>query len=143
MPLIEILKARWYVFIAILAILIFLLNWFGVITILGKESFSTLTLYESNESFVPQGNTISLTEEDFKEFPQLASIIRDKTTKPTVISMEGIRSYDIPFTSDEYSLFLARYWSNVNRSEVDKPFPHNRIFEYNGKYYEFELPAIH
>jgi hypothetical protein len=142
MSLIEILKARWYVFIAILAILIFLLNWFGVITIIGKESFSTLSLYESNEGFIPQGHTITLTEEDFKEFPQLASIIRDKTTKPTVINKKGVRSYDVPFSSNEYSRFISRYWSNSSRSD-DKSWPPRRIFEYNENYYEYDYPVIH
>ena len=136
MTFIEILKKRWYVFIAILAILIFLLNWFGVITIIGKESFSTLHLDESNESAVPQGNTISLTDEDFKEFPQLASIIRDKKTNPTVIYKNVIRSYHIAFSSKEYSLFIARYWSNWSGED-------RRIFEYNGKYYEYDFPEIH
>jgi hypothetical protein len=143
MTFIELLKKRWYFFIAFVVIGIFVLNWFGIITIIGKESFSTLYLYESNESVVPQGYTFSLTEEDFKEFPQLASVIRDKTAKPTAIYKSGIRLYYIPLSSKEYGLFLARYWSNVSRSETDKPFPHNRIFEYDGKYYEFEIPDIH
>jgi hypothetical protein len=143
MNYVEILKKRWYVFIVFFVIVIFLLNWSGVITIIGKESFSTLYLVESNESVVPQGYTFSLTEDDFKEFPQLASIIRDKTTKPTYIYKNGIRSYHVQLSSEEYSRFLSRYWSNVSRSEVDKPFPHNRIFEYTGKYYEFEIPGIH
>jgi hypothetical protein len=143
MTLMDILRKRWYVIIAIFVIIIFLLNWFGFITIIGKESFSTLRLYELNESVIPQGHTISLTEEDFKEFPQLGSIIRDKNSKPTVISKMGIRSYEIPFSSEEYDRFIARYWSNVSRSEVDRPFPHNRIFEYKGKYYEYDLPQIH
>ena len=134
---IEFLKKRWYVVIAILVFVIFLLNWFGFITIIGEESFSTLHLYESNESFIPQGHTISLTEEDFKEFPQLASIIRDKNTNPTVIYKNGIRSYHISFSSDEYSRFISRYWSNWSRSED------RRIFEYKGKYYEYDFPEIH
>jgi len=133
----EILKKRWYVLIAFFVIVFFLLNWFGVITIIGKESFSTLHLYESNESVIPQGHTITLTEDDFKDFPQLASIIRDKKTNPTVIYKNGIRAYHIPFSSKEYSLFLSRYWSNSSGSED------RRIFEYKGKYFEYDLPEIH
>jgi hypothetical protein len=143
MTYIEILKKRWYVFIAILVIIILLLYWFGFITLIGGGSFSTLRLYELNESVVTQGNSISLTEEDFKEFPQLASIIRDKNTKPTLIDKNGIRYYEVNFSSNEFNRFIARYWSNVSAYEIDRPTPPRRIFEYKGKYYEYDEPQIH
>jgi hypothetical protein len=136
MTFIQILKKRWYVLIAILAVAIFLLNWFGIITIIGKESFSTLHLYELNESVVPQGNRISLAEGDFKEFPMLASIIRDKKQNPTRIFNDGTRFYMIPFTVNEMDTFNARYWKNSSGEN-------RRIFEYNGKYYEYDFPEIH
>jgi len=136
MTIIDLLKKRWYVFIVVLAITIFLLNWFGVITIIGQESFSTLRLYELNESVVPQGNRITLTEEDFKVFPQLASIIRDEKQNPTRIFDDGTRLYRVPFTSSEMNTFNSRYW--INSSREDK-----RIFEYKGKYFEYDLPQIH
>jgi hypothetical protein len=85
MNVVEILIKRWYVFVVIIGIIVLLLVWSGYFSFIGGESFSSLSLYESNESFIPQEHTISLTEEDFNEFPQLASIIRDKNSKPTVI----------------------------------------------------------
>lgn len=137
MTLTDILKKRWYVFVVIIGVIVLLLVWSGYFSFIGGESFSSLSLYESNESLIPQGYTIALTEEDFKEFPQLASIIRDKNTKPTVIYKNGIRFYHISFTSDEYSRFISHYWSNWSRSED------RRIFEYKGEYYEYGYPAIH
>jgi hypothetical protein len=135
MTFIEILKKRWYVCIAIFVVIILLLNWYGFITLFGKESFSTVHLSELNDSVVPQGKSISLTEEDFKQFPQLASIIRDK-------NQNAAHSYTILFTADEYNWFVSRYWSNI--SEEDKSqFPPRRIFEYEGKYYIYDYPQIH
>jgi len=142
MSLIEILKARWYVFIAIFGIIILLLVWSGYFSFIGGESISTMSLYESNESFIPQRHTITLTEENFKEFPQLASIIRDKTTKPTVINSKGVRSYDVPFSSNGYSRFISRYWSDSSGYD-NKSWPPRKISEYNGKYYEYGYPVIH
>jgi hypothetical protein len=105
-------------------------------TIIGKESFSTLHLYELNGSAVPQGNRISLTKEDFEEFPQLASIIQDKNKNPTRIFDDGKRFYLIPLTSIEMNRFNSRYW--LNSSGEDR-----RFFEDMGKYYEYNTHEIH
>ena len=42
---------------------------------------SRLFITEINESGVPNGNIIHITEEDFKKFPKLASVFRDKTQR--------------------------------------------------------------
>ena len=136
MTFIEILKKQWYVFIVILVIIIILLNSSSIFSLFTGESFSTLRLYELNGSYIPQGIHFSLTEEDFKEFPQLASIIRDKNQNPIQTFDDGTRFYMIPLTVDERDRFKARYWLNSTGED-------RRIFEYKGKYYEFTLPEIH
>lgn len=126
--------------LGIIFIVFFLLIffWNGFMTLIGQgESYSTLRLYEFNESVLPQGNRISLIDEDFKEFPQLASIVRDKNQKPTRIFEDGTRFYMIPLTEDEMYEFNRRYWSNYSG------FENRRLFEYKGKYYEYDYPQIH
>ena len=100
------------------------------------ESFSTLGLIELNGSYIPQGTPFSLSDDDFKEFPQLASIIRDTRQNPTQTYKDETRIYLIPLTESEMYRFNGRYW--LNNSGEDR-----RIFEYKGKYYEFTFPAIH
>jgi len=131
MTFIEIFIKRWYVYsvILVLGVIILLLFLVGISSSFGKESFSTVHMYEFNESVIPQGNSISLTEDDFKEFPQLASIIRDKNQKST-------HSYTILLTSDEYYKFIGRYWSNSSGEN-------QRFFEYKGNYYGYDNPQIH
>jgi hypothetical protein len=136
MTFIEILKKRWYVFIGILLVIILLLNLSSIFSLFGGESFSTLGLIELNGSYIPQGTSFSLTDDDFKEFPQLASIIRDTRQNPTQTYKDGTRIYLIPLTESEMYRFNGRYW--LNNSGEDR-----RIFEYKGKYYEFTFPAIH
>jgi len=136
-------EKSWVIVITILVILfigaIFALsNWGSVMALVGHgESYSTLRLYEFNENVVPQGNSISLTEADFKEFPQLALLIRDKKQKPTRIFDDGTRFFMIPLTSDEMYKFNDHFWSNYSGLE------NRRLFEYKGKYYEYDYPQIH
>jgi hypothetical protein len=136
MTIIEILKKRWYVFMMILVIIIILLNLSSIFSLFTGESFSTLRLYELNGSYIPQGIHFSLTEEDFKEFPQLALIIRDKNPKPIQTFDDGTRFYMVPLTETEMNRFNGRYWLNSTGEN-------RRIFEYKGKYYEYDLPQIH
>jgi hypothetical protein len=132
----------WKMVFAILGIIfivfsLVILNWNGFMTLIGSgESESTLRVYELNGSNVPQGIIISLTEEDFKEFPQLASTIRDKNQKPTRIFDDGTRFYMIPFTYIERHRFIGRFRSNFNGYE------NSRFFEYKGKYYSYDYPQI-
>jgi hypothetical protein len=124
----------WIIVVAILVILFLgtilaLSNWAGVMTLVGRgESDSTLYLYELNQSVAPQGNMISLTEEDFKTYPKLAPVIRDNKQKPIQILKNGNRLYTIPLTMEErYDYYPL----------VDK------ILEYEGKYYSYGIPEIH
>jgi len=136
MTFIDILKKRWYVFVVIIGIFVLLMIWSGYFSLIGGESFSTLHLYELNGSYIPEGTRFSLTEEDFKEFPQLASVIRDKKQNPQKIFPDGTRSYSFPLTESEMYKFNDRYWINSIGEDT-------RIFEYKGKFYEFTLPEIH
>jgi hypothetical protein len=136
MTFIEILKKQWYLFIVILVIIVILLNLSSIFSLFAGESFSTLRLYELNGSYIPQGIHFSLTEEDFKEFPQLALIVRDKNQKPMQIFNDGTKFYMVSLTSNEMERFNSRYW--LNRSGEMR-----RIFEYDGKYFEYDVPQIH
>jgi len=122
----EILKKRWYFFIAILGIVVFLLVLDGFNAITGDPS-ATIFIYELNSSVVPQGTSISLTAGDFKVFPKLAPVIRDKTQKKAVGLKDDDRNlYKISLTSAEWSTFTPRYGSSG-------------FFEYKGKYYSYDV----
>ena len=91
------------------------------------DPVSTIFIYELNSSVIPQENSISLTEEDFKVFPKLAPVIRDKTQKAVVIMDDGRLLYKISlFEEDERYTFTIRYGSSG-------------FFEYKGKYYSYGL----
>lgn len=132
----EILKKHWSVLIVILIMILLLLNWSSLFSLFSGNTFSTLHLYELNGSYVPQGTRFSLNEDDFKEFPQLASLIRDKKQNPQKIFPDGTRSYSVSLTESAMNRFNDRYWLNSMGED-------RRIFEYNGKFYEFTFPEIH
>jgi hypothetical protein len=138
MTFFETLKKRWYIFIAILGIIIILLHWFGYITIFETEHFSTLYLYEQNRSVIPLGYITHLTEEDFNLFPKLAPVIRDQNQKPLQILDDGERLYTIPLTQEEYYLFNSHYLPFDPAMNMEG----GRSFEYNGKYYNYLPPPI-
>jgi hypothetical protein len=123
-----------------------MLNWFGFITIIGRESESSFLLYELNESVVPSGNIHTLTEEDFNEFPQLASAVRDKNRNPfrriEQFSANGMTYYIIRLTMDEMYTFKGHFWSNYDGLYTG-PESLYRFFEYKGKYYKYSFPVIH
>jgi hypothetical protein len=89
------------------------------------ESGSTLYIWELNTSDVPQGNIISLTEEDFKELPPLALVIRDKNQKPVTILENGNRLYWVHLAMEERSKYNGKCRS---------------VLEYKGKYWLCENP---
>jgi hypothetical protein len=104
-----------------------LLIWFSFITTIGEDPSATIFIYELNSSVVPQGNSISLTADDFKVFPKLAPVIRDKTQKKAVGLKDDDRIlYKIPLTSAEQSTFDLHYGSSG-------------YFEYNGTYYSYDI----
>lgn len=137
MALIEDLKNRWYLYIVILLSIIFSLYCFYFILIIGHESFSTLRLYESNESYAQQGKIFMFSDEDFNNFPPLGSVISDRNKQPSYLSHDGRPVYMVGLTSGEMNRFNAKYWSKRNGSED------LRYLEYQGKYYEYDVPQIH
>jgi hypothetical protein len=142
MTISETLKKRLKILGAILAIFVIFFigysiwNFWDYQISAGWGTNAEFGLTEINESATPHGNIIHLTEEDFKIFPKLAPAIRDKTQRVMGVYDNGSRiSYTIHLTDDEYEQFKSLYFP---------PNPDNlhRFFEYNGKYYEYDYPAI-
>ena len=133
----ETLKKYWYVPFAIFGIL--LLSFFIVIfaMMMYNPSYS-LRVVELNDSegiqptgYYTENYTIgqtskvsTLTEEDFKVFPKLAPIIRDKSQKPGFVDNEGRDVYYVDYWEEEHSAFTSR-------------FGLFGCLEYRGKYYNF------
>lgn len=133
------LKKNWFISLLVIILIVsslLFLSWIGFM-IISEEPFSTLYLYELNESIVPQGNfganIYSLSEEDFKQLPKLAPVIRDKNQRPIQVLDNGNRLYTIPLTSEEYYLFIEHY--------LPKPTT-SGFFEYKGKYYSYDYPPF-
>ncbi len=139
MAISETLKKQWKLLIAILAIIVIVFIaysiWSHQVSV-GWGTNSRLFITEINESGVPNGNIIHITEEDFKKFPKLASVIRDKTQRIDQISNNGTRiHYKLFLTDDERAQFSSLYFP-PNPDNLD------RFFEYNGKYYKYVPPTI-
>jgi hypothetical protein len=139
MSIAEMLKRRWKMLIAILAIIVFVYYAYSIWSYqvsVGWGTTSRLYIGEINESNVPNGNIVHLTEEDFKKFPKLAPVIRDKTQRIRGIYNNGtLISYTVFLTDNESSQFSSLYFP---------PNPDNleRFFEYNGIYYNYVPPTI-
>jgi hypothetical protein len=139
MPLSETLKKRLQILIAILVIIVIVFIGYSIWSYqvsVGWGTTSRLYMGEINESIVPQGNIVHLTEEDFKKFPKVAPVIRDKTQRIRGVSNNGtLISYTVFLTDNESSQFSSLYFP---------PNPDNleRFFEYNGKYYYYDVPTI-
>ncbi len=78
------------------------------------------------------GNITHLTENDFKEFPQLASVIRDNAQNNLYVTPDGTKVYTIRFTEQEADKFKALYCSDKSSG----------FFEYNGKYFTYTDPLF-
>ena len=139
MTISEILKRRWIILIAILAIIVIASIAYSIWSYqvsVGWGTNSRLFITEINESGVPNGNIIHITEEDFKKFPKLASVIRDKTQRIDQISNNGTWiHYKLFLTDDERAQFSSLYFP-LNPDNLE------RFFEYNGKYYYYDIPTL-
>jgi len=139
MSISEMLKRRWKMLIAILAIIVIVYYAYSIWSYqvsVGWGTNSRLFITEMNESGVPNGNIIHITEEDFIKFPKLAYVMRDKTQRIVQTSNNGTRiHYNLFLTDDERALFSSLYFP---------PNPDNleRFFEYNGIYYNYVTPTI-
>jgi hypothetical protein len=121
MTLSETLKKYWYIPFAIFGILF--LSYFILFVMMVNEPSYGLIIYELGNSNQPS-NAIMLTEEDFKVFPKLAPIIRDKSQKPSYIDNEGRNTYTVKYWEDEHYAFVSHFgnWGDL---------------EYKGKHYRF------
>jgi hypothetical protein len=138
MTLSETLKRQWKLLIAILGIVVIIFIAYSIWSYqvsVGWGTNSQIGITEINESGVPNGNIIPITEEDFKKFPKLASVMRDKTQKIDQISNNGTRiNYKLFLSDDERVQFLSLY--------PNTPGNFDNFFEYNGTYYYYGYPTI-
>ncbi len=120
----------------ILIILVIFIGFFLVI--FGPEIFDsptpTVSVTKINESGIPNGKIISLTDKDFEDFPQLAPVIRDNT-KHGVPYANGTRiNYIVKLSWNERERFLSSKFSAL---WINQTTGKNEVYyEYNGKYYE-------
>ena len=80
--------------------------------------------FAENGSFIQTSNVINITEEDFKTFPKLAPIIRDKSQKSSYLSFNGRLTYRVDYWEEEHYTFVSH-------------FGYNGHLEYKGKRYWF------
>ena len=91
-----------------------------------------MTIIKINESRIPEGEIIRIIDNDFKDYPYLAPIIRDN-------SQNGLSYHN--GTRINFNVGLS--WTEKDKILGSKFFLNrNAIFEYNGSYYYFEPPEI-
>jgi hypothetical protein len=91
-----------------------------------------MTIIKMNESGVPDGEIVLLSEEDFKEFPYLAPVIRDDSQEGVSIKNGTRIDYFVTLSGME----TGKIWQSKFFSRREK------FFEYMGNYYSFGYPAI-
>jgi hypothetical protein len=72
---------------------------------------------------------MNLTEEDFKAFPKLAPIIRDKSQKSNHMGFNGRVNYLVNYWEDEHYTFISH-------------FGYSGYLGYNGKRYWFNFMNV-
>jgi hypothetical protein len=137
----ETLKKYWYVPVAIIGIplliyLILLILLMGVFPLIMNHPPYALIITELNDNetpnflfvccdekgdFVQKTFLIPLTEEDFTQFPKLASIIRDKNQKNSYMDFNDRVTYKVDISNDE-------------KYTIESHFPGGYL-EYKGKRY--------
>jgi len=139
MTLSDALKKRWKLLIAILGIVVIIFIAYSIWAhqaSVGWGTNSQIDIIEINESVVPQGNIVHLNEEDFKKFPKLAPVIRDKTQRIRGVSNDGKRITYTIFLTDEERVEITSLYFPPNPDNLE------RFFEYNGKYFAYDFPII-
>ena len=136
----ETLKRRWYIviFLIILAIII------GYVLVLRPHLVDNPTpgvdLTKINESGIPNGKIIHISDKDFDAFPQFAPIFRG-TEQGLVVYANGTRIYYIVGLSFEE---IPKFQGSIfGQRQINHTTGENEIiFEYNGSYYYFGGVAI-
>lgn len=106
---------------------------FGIPIFTSPTPFVPLT--KIDESIVPSGTIIHLSDKDFKEFPTLASVIRDNNQRGETWA-DGIH-YSVKLSWEEKERFISRYpMPSINYTTGQS----ETYFEYKGKYYSYKPP---
>jgi hypothetical protein len=125
-----------------IALLLLIICMIPIFLIYGKEWFfgsdsdTGIIIILVNKSEAQNGTIIHLTEKDFKEFPRLASVIRDNEENTAVKWPGGKNAYGVLIKDQERYRFIELYWSNYSGLE------NGRFFEYDEKYYSYNFPPI-
>lgn len=140
MTISENLKKHWIYVVFIIIVIIPLMYVVVSFVMMANEPSYRLVIEELNESDDIQSGgywengslirtsnpaiAIKLTEEDFKTFPKLASIIQDRSQKSRYIGFNGRVTYWVDYWEDEHYTFVSH-------------FGNNEVLEYKGKRYHF------
>jgi hypothetical protein len=129
----ETLKRRWYVVILVIVV-VFILAIYSIPII--KSPTPSVSLTKINESIVPTGTIIHLSDKDFEEFSTLASVIRDNNQRGETWA-DGIH-YGVKLSWEEREKFMSMYptWSMNHTTGKSETY-----FEYKGKYYSYFPPT--
>jgi hypothetical protein len=93
-------------------------------------------LTKINESGIPQGTIIHLSDKDFEEFPSLAPVIRDNT-KRGIVYANGTRiEYIVKLSWEDKEKFISKYYPTGSVNYTGK----SEYFEYKGNYYSYTPP---
>ena len=118
---------KWWKIVLIIPIIILIIGSWAVYYY-GPEGAYELHEFDINESVARNGTVIHLTEQDFKEHPVLAEVIKGE--KP----LSRLLRKDMRITDPIEAKYL-QYRFMVNMSNL-----HEDIYvEYEGKYYELGL----
>jgi len=85
-----------------------------------------LNAYEVNESTAQQGIIIHLTEQDLKEHPVLAEVIKEDENFERLLRRDGV------ITNNKESQIIRNKFSWNETTKM-------KFIEYNGKYYEINI----
>jgi hypothetical protein len=139
----ETLKEKWIYIAFVIIVIIPLMYVIVSFVMMVNEPSYALVLEELNDSEVIQftgyftengsiiqtSNVINLTEEDFRLFPKLAPIIRDKDQKALYVNRQDRQVYHVNIWDDEYSAFVSQIGSSG-------------YLGYNGKRYHFAFMHV-
>jgi len=136
----ETLKRSWYVVIFFLIILAIII---GYVLVLRPHFVDNPTpgvdLTKINESGIPNGKIIHISDKDFEAFPQFAPIFRG-TQQGLVVYANGTRIfYIVGLTYEEVPKFQG---SILGQHKINSTGENELFYEYNGSYYYFGGVAI-
>jgi hypothetical protein len=119
-----------YVIILVILIIVFVWVFMSATSEIFNPPGPHMLISKINESGIHEGEIIHLSDEDFKEFPFLAPIIRDKSQHEVSSNKNRTRiDYYVELSWEEKDKILASKF--FTRS--------NKFFEYQGNYYSFDL----